>query len=135
VDPRKVKPRRDWVLVLLDQRKTQLASGLFIPGSETGVEKVTESAGEVIRLGPSDKLIGKLEVKEGDRIVFRAFLKHHMSFESEETWPDGGKKEFFLMDVADIMAVIGEGISVGVFSSPSQKAVESVDAEGNVRMR
>lgn len=135
MNPTTVRPRRDWALVLGDPRNTVLASGIVLPGQETGVEKVTENAGLVIRLGPSDHLIQKLGLKEGDRILYRGFMKHHMPIESDETWPDGSKKEYFLMDVADIMAIIPNGVSVGAFSRPSQSAVESVDGDGNVRMR
>jgi len=128
-----IRPRRDWALVLADVRKVELASGIILP-VETGAEKVTERAGSVIRLGPGDKAPA-MGLKEGDRIVFRGFIKYHMPIESDEVWADGSKKEFFLMDIADIMAVT-EGVEVGVFSNrPSQSAVESVDAEGNVKMR
>jgi hypothetical protein len=58
-----------------------------------------------------------------------------MPVPSDETWHDGTSKEFFLMDVADLMAIIPEGSDVGVFSRPSQSAVESVDDEGRVSMR
>jgi Chaperonin 10 Kd subunit len=133
----RVRPRRDWVLILNEPRKTFLQkSNLFLPGEETGVEKVTESAGHIIRFGPSDHLVRELGLKEGDRVVYRSFLKHHMPVPSEETWQhDGSKKEFFLMDIADIMAVVPEEADIGVFSRPSQSAVESVDNEGRVKMR
>jgi co-chaperonin GroES (HSP10) len=131
----KLLPRRGWVLVLSDARKTKLESGIFLPGSETKAEKVTEQAGLVIRLGPHDHL-DKIGVVEGDRIVYRGFMKHHVPIETGECWPDGSTKEFFLMDVKDILAVVPEGIEVGIYTSrPSQHAVESVDAEGNVKMR
>lgn len=134
MNPLTVKPRRDWVMVLEAPRKT-LVSGIHLPASETGVEKVTEKAGQVIRLGPGDKS-GRIGLKEGDRIVYRGFLKHHMPLESEERWEDGSPKCYFLMDVADVMAVVSGDLDVGAFSSrPSQSAVASVDAEGNVRMR
>jgi co-chaperonin GroES (HSP10) len=132
-----IRPRRDWAMVLNEPRKTFLMkSGIVLPSSETGVEKVTESAGHIIRLGPSDKLIEKLGLRIGDRVIYRAFMKHHMPVPSEEVWQhDGSKKEFFLMDVADIMAVVPEDADIGVFSRPSQHAVESVDEEGQVKMR
>lgn len=129
-----VRPRRDWVLVLNEPRKTVLSSGIVLPASETGAEKVTESAGRVVRLGPGDKA-GKMGLEVGHRVIYRGFLKHHMPVPSEETWQDGTLKEFFLMDIADLMAIIPEDSDVGVFSRPSQHAVESVDDEGRVSMR
>jgi co-chaperonin GroES (HSP10) len=135
VNPRNIRPRRDWALVLADARKTVLASGIILPGEETGVEKVTERAGMVIRLGPSVRA-GVMGLKEEDRIVFRGFIKHHMPIETDELWEDGSKKEYFLMDIADVFAVTDPDVNVGVFSGrPSQSAVESVDDDGNVKMR
>jgi co-chaperonin GroES (HSP10) len=136
VNPRGVRPRRDWVLVLQDPRKVVLDSGLVLPGEETGAEKVTESSGTVARLGPSEHLVSAIDLVEGTRIVYRGFMKHHMPIPDHgETWEDGSKKEYFLMAVEDVIAVIGKDTSVGVFSRPSQKAVESVDDTGKVKMR
>ena len=134
-DSLKLLPRRGWVLGLSDARKTKLESGIFLPGAETKAERVTELAGLVIRLGPHDHP-DKLGVQAGDRIVYRGFMKHHVPIETGELWPDGSTKEFFLMDVKDVLAVVPDGVEVGIYSSrPSQSAVESVDAEGNVKMR
>ena len=134
-DANKLRPRRGWVLVLADQRKVVLDSGIILPGSETKAEKVTEQAGLVIRLGFQD-YPEHVHVQAGDRIVYRGFMKHHVPIETGETWPSGEVKEYFLMDVKDILAVTDGKAVVGIYSSrPSQHAVESVDAEGNVKMR
>lgn len=134
-DAMKLRPRRGWVLVLADQRKTVLDSGIVLPGAETKAEKVTEQAGIVIRLGPQD-YPEHVHVAAGDRIVYRGFMKHHVPIETGETWPDGSVKEYFLMDLKDVMAVTDGKTDVGIYSSrPSQSAVESVSRDGKVKMR
>ena len=62
-------------------------------------------------------------------------MKHANPIPNDEEWPSGAKKEYFLMSVDDIMAVIPEGLSVGVYSRPSQSAVDSVAEDGSVKMR
>lgn len=115
LNPKTVKPRRDWVLVLNEPRKEVLSSGIVL-AVETGVEKVTEGAGRVIRSGG-----GKCDslLRDGDRIAYRSFLKHATPIETDEKWEDGRKKEYFLMSVDDIMAVIPDAIDIGVFSRPA----------------
>jgi co-chaperonin GroES (HSP10) len=120
-------PKRDWALVVCDPRP-ETVGGLFLPQEELGVEKVMERSGKVLRLGPGDKW-EKLDLKEGDRIIFRGFIKHASPIESE----DG--REAFLMDLDDIIAVADEDVTVGAFSRPAMSAVELVDAEGKVVMK
>jgi co-chaperonin GroES (HSP10) len=127
VTPALVRPRRDFVLVLADQRKTQLDSGLFLP-VETGAEKVTEGAGTVIRLGPGEKN-EKVGLAPGDRIVYRSFLKHANPVENDERWPGGEKKEYFLMSIDDIMGIADASVSVGVYSSPAHRGAVEVDQD------
>jgi co-chaperonin GroES (HSP10) len=128
MDPTKIRPKRDWVLVHCDPRKEMIGL-IALPPSETGIEKVTERAGTVLAVGPGEK--GKvLGLVKDDRIVFRGFLKHASPVPTD----DG--EEYFLMSIDDILAVVPVGVDVGVFSSrPSQSAVESVSASGEVRMR
>lgn len=116
MNPSKLRPKRDWVLVLDDQRKTTLSSGLIIPGVETGIEKVMEWSGTIIRLGPGEKA-DKLNLCNGMRIMYRGFLKHANRVESEEKWEDGSPKHYFLMSIDDIVAEIGEEVEVGYFSA------------------
>lgn len=118
MDPKIIRPRRDWVLILDDRRIQKLASGLFLPINETGVEKVTEGAGTVIKVGPGIKN-DRLGLRAGDRVIYRAFLKYANTVETEEVWEVGVPKKYFLMSSDDLMAVVEPGVEVGVFSSPT----------------
>jgi co-chaperonin GroES (HSP10) len=114
VNPRNVRPKKEWVSVLCDQRKEVLASGIIL-ATETGAEKVTERAGTIVRIGNGEKA-PKIGLKEGDRIVFRGYLKHANPIPHDEKWADGTEKEYFLMDIADVFAVIEGPVEVGVYS-------------------
>lgn len=127
-DPEHIRPKRDWALVLTDRRKVKLESGIFLPPSEVGVEKVMERSGIVLRLGPGERA-EQVGIAEGDKIVFRGFLKHANPVDV------GDDREVFLMDVNDILAVTDGTVEVGAFSRPAMTAVESVDDEGNVKMK
>jgi co-chaperonin GroES (HSP10) len=117
-DPKKVLPGRDgWALVLADKRE-EVTTGGIILAKETGAEKVTEFAGEIIRLG--DGIVStryrKQGLEEGCRIAYRGFLKYANPLPTEETWPGGSLKEFFFIDCADILGIVAPGVKVGVFS-------------------
>ena len=114
-DISKVRPRRDWLLVLADQRRDKTASGLLLPGHETGVEKVTEGAGLVLSVGPGEKNRG-LGLEKGVRIIFRSFIKHANRLPVEESWDTGEQKIYFLMSSDDAIGVMAPGVDVGVFS-------------------
>jgi co-chaperonin GroES (HSP10) len=114
-DISKVRPRRDWLLVLADARRDKTASGLLLPGHETGVEKVTEGAGLVISVGPGEKN-RVLGLEKGVRIVFRSFIKHANRLPVEESWDSGEQKIYFLMSSDDAIGVMAPGVDVGVFS-------------------
>lgn len=118
-DPTAIRPKKDFAVVLAEPRKAQLSSGIFLPTAETGAEKVTEGAGRVIRVGPGKKGPA-LELKEGDRVVYRGFLKVANPVTTDETWPDGTPKEYFLMAIDDIMLVVPEDVDVGVYSGRPQ---------------
>lgn len=115
-----IRPRRDWVLVLQEPRK-ELVGHIFLP-SDTGIEKVTESSGHIVRLGPGIKA-EKLELKVGDRIIFRGYLKYANPVDHDERWGDGSKKEYFLMSLDDVFAVVPEDLNVGAFSGLSNPEI------------
>ncbi len=117
-DPLKIRPNRNFILVLMDQRKEKVGS-IILPGQETGVEKVTEGAGTIIRVGSADAQ-HKLGLEEGMRIVYRSFLKHANPVDTDEVWGDGSHKEYFLMSSDDVIAIIPPGMEVGVFSGRPQ---------------
>jgi len=123
MDITKLKPRRDWTLVLADPRRVATQGGIFLPGHETGVEKVTEGAGLIIAVGPGEKNAG-LKIEKGDRILYRAFLKHANRMETDEVWENGEAKCYFLMNSDDILGVMAPGVDVGVFSGRPENRTE-----------
>ena len=114
MNPRNVRPKKDWVSVLCDQRKVELASGIILH-TETGAEKVTERAGTIVRVGNGEKA-AQIGLKEGDRVVFRGYLKHANPIPHDEKWADGTEKEYFLMDINDVFAVMDGPVEVGIYS-------------------
>jgi co-chaperonin GroES (HSP10) len=134
-NPKSIRPRRDWALVLMEERKDFLSDvGIFIAPNETGAEKVTEGTGYVIGLGPGEKK-DQIGLADGDRVCMRSYLKYANVVPTEETWPSGRNKEYFLMALDDVLASVASGVDVGVYSRPAISSVESVDHEGTVRMR
>jgi co-chaperonin GroES (HSP10) len=121
-DPTTVRPNKDFVSVLMEERKIQLDSGIYLPGHETGAEKVTEGAGTIVRIGRGE-LNEKLGLVPGMRILLRSYLKYANKIETEETWPSGEKKEYFLMSAKDIMAILPVDVNVGVYSRPAMTSI------------
>jgi co-chaperonin GroES (HSP10) len=133
-DPRYIRVKDGWVLVRLSQRKTVLDSGIVLP-FETNPEKLTEGEGILVRVGRGKKNEA-LGLVEGQRICCRSYFKDANTVPTEEKWLDGSPKQYFILNVDDILGVIEDpNAVVGVFSRPSQSSVDSVDAEGNVKMR
>lgn len=116
-DPEKIRPRKDWVIVQDDSRREKTSGGIILPTQETGLEKVTEGAGTIIRVGPGD-LNRTLDLAPGLRIVYRSFLKYANDI------PVESKNRFFFMSSEDIMAVIAKGVDVGVFSGRPEVPTE-----------
>lgn len=110
LDPRKIRPKRDWVIVKDDKRPEQTAGGIYLPGNETGVEKVKEGSGTIISVGLGDKNQA-LGLEPGQKVCFRGFLKHANRIETEDS-----NDHYFFMASDDILGIVPEGVSVGVFS-------------------
>jgi co-chaperonin GroES (HSP10) len=123
-DPKAIRVKDGWCIVLMDERKVQLDSGIIL-AVETGAEKVTEGSGLLIRVGAGKKTAA-LEIEAGQRICCRSYLKYANPIPTEETWPSGSKKEYFIMSADDIMGVLSDGVNVGVFTSPANRIKESV---------
>lgn len=119
VDPYEVRPKRDWAIILQDQRKSVRSSGLFLP-DETNAEKLHEGSGVIIRIGegPKTKACG---LRKEDRVVYRTYLRHAVPIETDQKWLDGTRMEYFFMDVNDIVAVIGPDVEVGALSERKDK--------------
>ena len=118
-DPNKIRVRDGWLLVLMDERKEQLASGIYLP-TETGAEKVTEGMATVIRVGAGEKN-KTLGLEYGQRIALRSYLKHANPIPTAQVWDSGARKEFFILNVDDVMGILARDVNVGVFSSPAHK--------------
>lgn len=116
-DAHKIRVRDGWVVILHDERQAVLDSGIFLP-TETGAEKVTEGAGTLIRVGEGKKNAA-LELHVGDRVCYRSYLRVANAIPNEEIWPSGAKKEYFIMNVDDLLGVMPMGTKVGVFSRPA----------------
>lgn len=116
-DPQKIEPKRDWALILADERREALSSGIVI-AVETGAEKVTEFAGKLVRLGPGslNEAIQRQGATVNARVLYRGFLKYANPLEVDETWPSGAPKHYFFIDSKDILAVVPPGVEVGIFS-------------------
>jgi co-chaperonin GroES (HSP10) len=113
-DPHNIRPKRDWAIILQDPRKSVLSSGILLP-METNDEKLHEGSGIVIRLGVGPKVTGT-SLREGDRVLYRTYLRHAVTIDSDKKWSDGSRMEFFFMDVTDIAAVISTDLEVGALS-------------------
>jgi co-chaperonin GroES (HSP10) len=112
--PGNIRPKKDWAVVRLDQRKTTLSSGIIIP-METNHEKLHEGSGVLIRFG-SGPIAEAETLAIGDRVLFRSYLKEISRLPSTSVWPDGEKQEFFLISLQDVSAVIPKGVEVGLLS-------------------
>ena len=122
MDPSSIKPKNGWVVVLMEQRPDTLASGIILP-VVTQAEKLTEGVGRVIRTG-FGKRNSQIGVMAGDRILMRSYLKYANPIDTDETYPNGERKQYFLVSTEDVMAVVREGLEVGVFSGRPQVPVK-----------
>ena len=133
-DPTLIRVRNGWAVVLMDERQELLSSGIFLP-TVTQAEKLTEGSATIIRLGAGEKA-DRLGLAPGMRICLRSYLKHANVIPTDEAWPSGQPKEYFILNLDDILVVMDAGVQVGVFSRPAMSAVENVDAAtGNVKMK
>lgn len=122
-DPLKVRPRDGWVIVLSDARKKELESGLLLAPNETGAEKVCEGAGVVVRVGGGDKN-KTLGLEPGLRVMYRSYLRWANPIVTEQKWPDGQVKQYFIINSDDIMGAVPDGVQVGVYSGRPQVPVK-----------
>lgn len=124
-DPYVIRPKRGWVIIRHDKRKTRLSSGLILE-EETNAEKLHEGSGVIIRLGRGPRIEAS-GLKEGDRVMYRTYLRHAVPIEADLYWPVSGNSEqrlqeepqkmkFFFMSIDDITAVIDSDVEVGAIS-------------------
>ena len=115
--PTLIKPLPNWCVVRTEQRDEKLVSGIIVP-METGAEKVREGSGVLacVRSGAREVTMG---LHPGQRIVYRTYLKYVHSLPGK----DGEK--FCILNIDDILGVIGHGVSVGALSRPAMSAIEA----------
>lgn len=119
-----VRPLKNWCLVLADKREEKIAGGLLVlPVSETTPEKLSQGMGTIVRIG-NGKKVDVLGLKVGDHVAYRGYLRHANPVEGD----DPERKHFFI-SVEDIIGVIGEGVNVGVFSSPASHSMPALKEE------
>jgi co-chaperonin GroES (HSP10) len=113
-EPWQLRPKTDWAVVCQEQRKTTMKSGLIIP-METNHEKLHEGTGYIIRLtaGPIAMANG---LEKGQRVMYRTYLRHAQKLETSACYADGTKREYFLISLADVTAVLDEDVEVGLLS-------------------
>lgn len=121
IDPRSLRPRNEWAIILAEPRKNTTSGGLILTDELTKAERVEGGAGELISVGSSEKF-QTMDLVQGSRVLYRGFLKYANPIESEETWPDGQKKQYFFIKLDDIISVLGPDVDVGAYStSPQEK--------------
>lgn len=107
----KIHPLKKWLMVKADPRVKKTAGGIVLTDELVKVERVMEGTGKVLRVGSEVKDVE--DVKEGDRVAYRGFLKDvsRGMIEREDDC------DIFLIRAEDLLAVIGEGVTMGAFSS------------------
>lgn len=104
----KIHPHKKWVMVKADPRVKKTAGGIHLTDELIGVERVMEGTGRVLAAGSECE-----DVKAGDRVAYRGFLKdvsRGMIAREDDC-------DIFLIREEDLLAVIGEGVTMGAFSS------------------
>ncbi len=105
----KVHPHKKWCMVKADHRVKKTAGGIHLTDELVKVERVMEGTGRVLAVGSE-----VIDVVVDDRVAFRGFLKdvsRGMIAREDDC-------DIFLIRTEDLIAVIGEGVSMGAFSSP-----------------
>lgn len=118
-----IQPRRGLCIVLCDEREEVVGGGLIhLPQSETSSEKLSEGVGTIVALYAYDKTKA-LVVYAGMRVAFRSYLKNANVIPTDEVWESGSKKQYFFLDLDDLVGEVGPSVKVGVFSSPASHAI------------
>ena len=108
------RPLNLWLIVKADPRVKKTKGGIILTEQLTGIERVMEGTGHLLRVGDRDEIRKKIgaDLEPGMRICFRGFLKDVFhEFEVEE---DG--QTIFLLHAKDVLAVIESDVSMGAFS-------------------
>ncbi len=94
----KLKPLGDHLVVKVSKEDKMTKSGIVLPDT---VDKEKQETGEVIAVGPGKLLdngqVGKMEVKVGDKILFKKYALDEFKLEEEE---------FGTLQLSDVIAII-----------------------------
>lgn len=106
VDWRTFRPLHKWVLVKADERVKKTAGGIVITDKLLKVEMVMEGTGRLLKVG----MEALKDVKPGDRICYRGFLKDafHAAFER-----DKDNCQIFMLRIEDVLMVIPDEVTMG----------------------
>ena len=114
LNPRKIRPKGNRAIILAEPRRALTASGLIIP-METQAEKLTKSAGFIIRLGETLKTKA-MGLEEGQRVVYRDYVKYAVRLPVDEHWEDGSEKVYCYINVDDIEMVVDSSVDLWVLT-------------------
>lgn len=89
----KIKPIADKVVIKPREEKEKKASGLLIP--ETAKDKTVE--GHVVAVGPGRKGEESMQVKVGDKVIYREYSGHKITI---------GKEVYLVMHENDIDVIL-----------------------------
>jgi len=106
-----VHPYGKWLMVKADPRVKKTAGGIHLTDELVAVERVMEGTGRILAQG--SEVRQEEDINVGDRVAYRGFLKDvSRGYIAREDDCD-----IFLIRVEDLIAVIGEGVTMGAFSS------------------
>lgn len=108
------RPRNKWLFVKADPRVKKTRGGIELPDQQVAVERVMEGTGRLLKVGDRQMIRDAVgaDLEPGMRICFRGFLKD--AFQEFERDEDGCP--IFLLRAEDVMAVIGDEVTMGAFS-------------------
>ena len=103
-----IRPIRNWCLIKYEKREQSIYGGLlYLPNSETTPEKLSQGLGEVVALGPGDK-VKATGIQVGDRVAYRSYLVYANPVD-----------DHCVISIDDLLGVVSKDTTVGVFSSPA----------------
>jgi co-chaperonin GroES (HSP10) len=112
---RTFRPLHKWLLIKSDPRVKQTKGGIHLTDELTGVERVMEGTGRILKVGNREEIreaTGNMDLEPGMRVCFRGFLKDAF----HEFAKDEDGCQIFLLRAEDIMAVVEDEVTMGAFS-------------------
>ena len=108
------RPLHKWLFVKADPRVKKTQGGIVLPDQQVAVERVMEGTGRILKIGNAEEIRNTVgaDLEPGMRICYRGFLKD--AFQEFEKDEDGCA--IFMLRAEDVMAIIGEDVTMGAFS-------------------